>query len=109
MIVIGAFGGSTEELDLWSEVADNHMASGIRRCLGLPGAPYTPICSNGNDDDNDTWTDYPLDTDCADPNDTSEESFQIYQCSDGEDNDDDTRTDAADWQCIASDDDDEEN
>ncbi len=58
--------------------------------------PNGPQCDNGIDDDNDGRVDFPQDTGCTSPTDTSELNMQ---CNDGQDNDNDGAIDAADASC----------
>lgn len=58
-----------------------------------PGAGYTcelPVCSDGVDNDDDGYTDYPEDPGCVTPE-TADEQFPnpVTECSDGVDNDGD--------------------
>ena len=61
-----------------------------------------PECSDGKDNDDDTFTDYPADPGCTDPDDDSERELS-EECSNGEDDDDDGWIDLADPGCIESD------
>ena len=66
-------------------------------------APPPPACSDGLDNDGDTFVDFPADPGCASAASTTESP----QCDDGFDNDGDTLVDLADPGCIDPADDDE--
>lgn len=52
--------------------------------------PPLSQCFDGHDNDNDGWTDWPLDSGCSGPFDNTGET---HQCNDGKDNDGDGKTD----------------
>jgi hypothetical protein len=47
-------------------------AAGVFTYLGTP-CNEVPLCSNGLDDDGDTFIDFPADPECSSPNDNSED------------------------------------
>lgn len=70
-----------------------------------------PQCSDGRDNDNDNFIDYPADSGCDSPNDNNEENLVEIprQCSDGIDNDSDGFTDyPTDQGCVSPEDDNEQ-
>lgn len=74
--------------------------------------PYAapPQCSDGLDNDGDTYTDYPADAGCDSASDNDETNLVPTQCSDGFDNDGDLLMDyLQDPGCSSASDDDETN
>ncbi len=57
-------------------------------------------CSDGIDNDGDSWIDWPFDPGCEGKVDNTEYDYLAPECSDGQDNDNDNRVDyPADLQC----------
>ncbi|MFN3198141.1 MAG: hypothetical protein ACE366_06955 [Bradymonadia bacterium] len=59
------------------------------------------VCENGEDDDGDGLTDYPLDPGCEGPDDEDEVDPEAPACGDGADNDDDELIDLDDPGCAS--------
>ena len=72
---------------------------------GACAVQQLPECSDGLDNDIDSYIDYPADFGCQDINDNSEINDGTPECSDGTDNDLDTKIDQVDLGCPNRDDD----
>ena len=76
--------------------------------IAKPGARGAKACNDGQDNDGDSYIDYPNDPGCVNKNDNSELNPAI-ECDDGVDNDGDDDIDYNDGGCSEPTDDDETN
>lgn len=88
-----------------SNSTDTHVCADQNGVLFLCGAtPPSPECSDGVDNDADGDIDFPQDTGCTSPSDSSEAGgVPLNQCNDGIDNDGDSTTDfGSDVGCLSA-------
>lgn len=101
---LGAFKVTVEERAPLGTACDpfdsEACVDGLHCREATPGAGSTceyPVCSDGVDNDGDTYIDYPYDPGCSSPSDADETSpATLPQCADGLDNDSDGAVDFPD-------------